>query len=88
MRAGEVVTTSQVHGLVRANARTKSGKAPPSPNPGNRLDSAQRKGGWGEKQKNNTIGNNCMERTMRLARRYAPCPTDGLSTDVLSLYNT
>lgn len=87
MRAGEVVTTSQVHCLVGANARTKSGKAPPSPNPGNSLDSAQ-KGVGGEKQKNNSTGNNCMGRTMRLARRYAPCPTDGFSTDVLSLQST
>lgn len=44
MRAEEVVTTSQVHCLVGANARTKPGKAPPSPNPGNSLACAQRKG--------------------------------------------
>lgn len=87
MRAGEVVTTSQVHCLVGANARTKPGKAPPSPNPGNSLACAQRKGvGW--EQKNNSIGNNCVGRTMRLARRYASCPTGCLSTDVLSLQST
>lgn len=43
-KAGEVVTSSQVHCLVGANARIAWQSSPPSPHPWEVLDSAQRKG--------------------------------------------
>lgn len=74
-RAGEVVRTSQVHCLVGANARTKSGRAPPSANPGDSWDSAQRKGVGRKTEEQSYWTQSDGKNNGTCSGRYTPSPT-------------